>query len=330
MRPPEFWTGRDPISRLIAALLTPLGWIYGASVSLRASLAASYRSSCKVVCVGNLTAGGTGKTPLAIEIARLLIARGAQPVFLSRGYGGSVRGPMLVNPGDSATRVGDEPLLLAATAPVIVARDRAAGARLAEKLGFGVIVMDDGHQNFSLEKDLSLVVVDAQTLFGKKRILPAGPLRESVTQGLSRADAIILNGAPLHSMSLADQAVTISAQVVPSVESDWTGRRVVGFAGIGQPQKFFSTLAGTGAQIVEVLPFADHHSYSVAELVALKAKALDLGAALVTTEKDFVRLSPVDRDGIVPLPVRMQFDDRASVERLLDRIVPRGLPPKSR
>src|SRR5215831_14718272 len=194
MRPPDFWTRTDLFSQFAVNFLTPIGWLYGDSVQYRADHTLPYRSSAKVVCVGNLTAGGTGKTPIAIAIARLLLARGAKAVFLSRGYGGKVRGPAFVAPDDRATHVGDEPLLLAAAAPVIVAADRAAGAKLAEEHGFDTIIMDDGHQNFTLAKDLSLIVVDAETGFGNRRILPAGPLREPIAQGLRRADAVILSG----------------------------------------------------------------------------------------------------------------------------------------
>src|SRR5476651_581149 len=194
MRPPDFWTQHDLVSQLAVAVLTPLGWLHGAGVAFRATHTAQYRSSAKVVCIGNLTAGGAGKTPIAMEIARLLIARGARPVFLSRGYRGNREGPAFVAANDLATAVGDEPLLLASIAPVIISRNRAAGAKFAEKNGFDVIIMDDGHQNFSLAKDLSIVVVDAETGFGNNRMLPAGPLREPVAQGLKRADAIVING----------------------------------------------------------------------------------------------------------------------------------------
>ena len=165
MRPPDFWTRHDVVSQLAVMLLTPFGWLYGASVDYRVGHTESYRSSAKVVCVGNLTAGGTGKTPIAMEIARILIARGARPVFLTRGYGGRVRGPAFVGGDDRATHVGDEPVLLAGVAPVVVSRDRAAGAKLAEEHGFDVIIMDDGHQNFTLAKDLSFIVVDAESGF---------------------------------------------------------------------------------------------------------------------------------------------------------------------
>jgi len=329
MRQPEFWTGRGAGASLAAAILTPLGWIYGATVACRSRFSQPYRSRAKVVCIGNLTAGGTGKTPVAIEIGRRLAERGARTVFLSRGYGGSIMGPAFVSASDTAVRVGDEPLLLAAVAPVIVARDRAAGAKLADNNSYDVVIMDDGHQNFSLVKDLSLLVVDAALGFGNGRILPAGPLRESVRQGLRRADALILmgDGSP---PEVADSTLPIArARVVPANDEDWTAQRVVAFAGIGRPEKFFATLAAQGAQVVETRSYADHFVYSPREIDRLKMWARAASASLVTTEKDFIRVAPAERVGIKQFRVRANFDEPTAIDRVLDKIVPRTLPPHS-
>ena len=328
MRAPDFWSGRDFLSRLIVALLTPIGWIYGWSVRYRAGHTASYRAAAKVVCVGNLTAGGTGKTPIALAIARALIARGKNPVFLTRGYGGKVKGPAFVAADDRATHVGDEPLLLAAVAPVIVSADRAAGARLAEEHGFDVIIMDDGHQNFSLAKDLSLIVVDAETGFGNNRVLPAGPLREPVAQGLARADAVIVSGTGNPPLGGFAKPI-VRVHLVQDRNALREGARVIAFAGIGRPAKFFASLAALGVEIVEQRPYGDHHAYTQAEIARLKARARAEHALLVTTEKDFVRLTPAEREGIVAVPVHSAFDDQAAMDGLLDRLVARGLPPKA-
>ncbi|MGH6876164.1 MAG: tetraacyldisaccharide 4'-kinase, partial [Rhizomicrobium sp.] len=199
MRAPEFWSRVDPAARTIAAVLSPLGYFYGQSVAWKQRFRSPYRSSASVICVGNLTAGGTGKTPVAIALARMFQQQRIRATFLTRGHGGHERPALLVNTQtDDARSVGDEALLLAQTAPTIVARHRAEGARLAEAHGAKVIVMDDGHQNFGLTKDLSLVVVDAEAAFGNGKIIPAGPLREPVRQGLCRADAVIVmgDGAP--------------------------------------------------------------------------------------------------------------------------------------
>jgi tetraacyldisaccharide 4'-kinase len=329
MRPPDFWTRKDFVSQLAVTLLTPFGWLYGWSVQYRAEHTVSYRSSVKVICVGNLTAGGTGKTPVAIAIARALAARGLKPVFLTRGYGGKVRGTAFVAPDDRATHVGDEPLLLAAVAPVIVSADRAAGARLAEEHGFDVIVMDDGHQNFTLAKDLSLVVVDAEAGFGNRRVLPAGPLREPVAQGLSRADAVIVSGDGRQDLLPGFGKPILRTKLVQDSTIVGQGTRVVAFAGIGRPGKFFAALEALGAQIVESRAYGDHHVYTQSEMARLKARARAENALLVTTEKDFVRLTPAEREGIVPLPVHSEFSDSAALAALLDSLIRPALPPEA-
>ncbi|HEV2560885.1 MAG TPA: tetraacyldisaccharide 4'-kinase [Rhizomicrobium sp.] len=326
MRAPEFWTRNDFASQLAVAALTPLGWAYGASVAWKAAHTVPYRSKAKVICVGNLTAGGSGKTPVAIAIARALIERNLRVIFLSRGFGGRRHGAAFVDPkNDCAADVGDEPLLLAGSAPVIVSRDRAAGARLADAEGADVIIMDDGHQNFSVAKDLSLVIVDAKAAFGNGRILPAGPLRESASQGLSRADAVVLVGEGAPSLNGFAKPV-LRARLVPADGAELRVARVVAFAGIGRPEKFFETLHALGAEIVETCSFADHHAYTAAEVARLKRKAANARAMLVTTEKDHVRLTAAERAGIAFLPVRATFEDTAALARLLDSMSPRAIP----
>jgi tetraacyldisaccharide 4'-kinase len=313
MRAPEFWASDGWLTRALA----PLGLLYGASVEWKRRHATPYRSSAPVICVGNLSVGGTGKTPVAIAIARALIARGRRPVFLSRGYGGRLHGPIRVTSDNSAADVGDEPLLLRGTAPVVVARDRAQGAHLAETLG-DTIVMDDGHQNFALEKDLSLVVVDGETGFGNCRVVPAGPLREPVAQGLARAHGVIVTGDGAVAFD-GFAGPVLRAHLVQQGESI-AGKRVVAFAGIGRPDKFFQALATQRAVVAATVPFADHHTYTQSEIARLKSKARALGAALVTTEKDFVRLTPAERHEILPLPVCAAFDRPDELGALLDRL----------
>lgn len=311
MRAPEFWNHRHGAS----ALLAPLGALYGASVAMNARLAAPYRAKARVICVGNLTAGGSGKTPVAIAIAARLVAKGRNIFFLTRGYGGSEAGPLEVAPDDSAAHVGDEALLLSQVRPAIVARDRAKGAAFAAARGADTIVMDDGHQNFTLAKDLSFVVVDGETGFGNGRVIPAGPLRESVPQGLKRADAVIVMGQgnpDLHGYP----GPVLRAQLVP--EGDFLkGKRVFAFAGIGRPEKFLATVRAAGATVVGAQSFADHHPFRKDEIAGLKKRAGD--SLLVTTEKDFVRLAQQDRAGVAVLKVRVLFDDLAMLDSLLDR-----------
>lgn len=322
MRAPEFWRGHDHTARLALALLSPVAWAYGASIAWKAVHTQPYRSSIKVICVGNITAGGSGKTPVAVAIVEMLRARAMNPFILTRGYGGRETRPLLVDVGrHTASAVGDEALMMARVNHVIVSRDRAAGARLAEQQGADVIVMDDGHQNFSLAKDLSLVVVDSATGFGNGRVLPAGPLREPVSQGLARADAIIAVGNEPFEPEFAGPLVR--AQLTTANSIGVNGQKVFAFAGIGRPQKFFKSLRSVGANIVETRSFADHHSYTADEIARLKASARAKDALLVTTEKDFARLTTEDRDGIRTLPVRAAFENQAALDALLDSIIPR-------
>lgn len=321
MRAPDFWDKRDFLSRSIAAALSPIGSLYAAGVRLKEKQASPLRVRVPVICVGNITAGGTGKTPIAIAIADAVIARGKNPFFLSRGYGGTLKGPLVITPGHKAQEVGDEPLLLSKKAATVVSRDRARGAELAVERGADVIIMDDGHQNFSLAKDLSLVVVDAAKGFGNEGVLPAGPLREPVIQGLGRADAIILSGqgSPhLHGFN----GPILRARIATQPGLDFKGQRFVAFAGIGRPDKFFATLSERGAE-VEGIPFPDHHFYTNEEIKALKTKARAAKANLITTEKDFVRLTDSMRDDVEMLPVTATIEPLALLDELLDRI---GLP----
>ena len=315
MRAPDFWRRRSAP----ALLLAPLGMLYGFSVALKARLARPFDPGIPVICVGNLTAGGSGKTPIAIAIAEMLRAKGHRPYFLTRGYGGSERGPALASRGHSAAVMGDEALLLARTAPTIVARDRAAGARLAKEKGATVLVMDDGHQHFSLRKSLSLVVVDGESGFGNGLQIPAGPLREPVAQGLARADAVIVmgDGAP----DLGRFGGPVLRAHLAADGGSFAGQAVFAFAGIGRPEKFAASLEAAGADIVGRCFFADHHPYTEDEILELKAVAGT--AQLVTTEKDFVRLSTAGREGIRMLKVAAKFPDPTAVQRLLDSAAPK-------
>ena len=300
-------------------MLSPLGALYGKSVWLKHHLAIPWRTRAAVVCVGNLTVGGTGKTPVAIAIAQALQHAGAPVASLARGYGRKHSGAMVVDLWTHDARVvGDEALLLARVAPTVVARNRAEGARLARAQGARAIVMDDGHQNFSLAKDLSIVVVDGVTGFGNGKTVPAGPLRESVRQGLARADAVVIMG--VGSPQLGGFAgPVLRARLVADRQFD--GQRVLAFAAIGRPEKFFDTLRTLGAELAGSEGFPDHHVYSPRELKGLRRRAERTNATLITTEKDFVRLCPEDRVAIEVLPVRAVFEDRSALDRLLHPVI---------
>ena len=328
MRAPDFWSHNDGSARLLSLALAPASFVYGASVAWKAKRATPHRAKAKVVCIGNLTVGGSGKTPVCLAIAHALAAHRLHTVILSRGYGGRARGPIFVRPEtDSAADVGDEALMEAASTHVIVARDRRAGAELADAKETDVLVMDDGHQNFSLAKNLSLVVVDAEMGFGNSCVLPAGPLREPVAQGLSRADAVILvgNGSP----DLRGFAKPVLRAHLSAVDSGFTKKRVVAFAGIGRPEKFFTSLRNLGAEVVAEAIFPDHHFYTASEIARLKAKAQTAKASLVTTEKDYVRLTPAERVGIDYLRIEALFDDPSAIEAMLDKLWPDAIPRRS-
>jgi tetraacyldisaccharide 4'-kinase len=305
MRAPDFWKSRGAL----ALLLSPLGMLYGLSVAWKAATARPYKCAVPVICVGNLTVGGSGKTPIAMAVAAKLQLRGAGDVFfLTRGYGGNAEGPLLVNRQPLAM-VGDEALMLARIAPTVMSKNRAAGAMFAIKQGASVIVMDDGHQNFTLAKNLSLVVVDD---LGNGLMIPAGPLRESVAQGLARADAVI---AMQDNLALGGfSGPVLRARLVPD-GARFSGEKVFAFAGIGRPEKFITSLQQSGAIITGTQFFADHHPYSEAEIAALKARAGD--AMLVTTKKDMVRLSEMQRRGIIDFAVEAEFDQPQLLDSLL-------------
>ncbi len=310
MRAPEFWQVRGPT----ACLLAPLGAVIAAAGALRRRLVTPERVSVPVICVGNLVVGGAGKTPVTLALVALLRDLGVTAHVLSRGYGGSLAGPARVDPAiHDASMVGDEPLLLAAHAPTWVSRDRAAGAHAAIAAGAAVIVMDDGLQNPDLVHDWDIIVIDGGFGFGNGRLMPAGPLREPIAAGVARARFAVIIGEDRHGSAAALSELQILTARIAAAGGggDWAGRRVLGFARIGRPDKFFDTLRELGAILVDAVGFADHHPYAPGELDDMRRRAGALNAALVTTEKDFVRLPAGTRDGITALPVRLAWSGAA-------------------
>lgn len=322
MKAPGFWWDKPGLA---AALLSPLAALYG-SVAARRLTRPGGPAGIPVICVGNPTVGGAGKTPTAIAIAKMLIAAGERPMFLSRGYDGRLAGPVMVETGHTAVQVGDEPLLLARIAPTIVAADRVAGAHLAKEQSASVIVMDDGFQNPSLEKNLSILVVDGRGV-GNGRVLPAGPLRAPLSPQLDRASALVFVGKGDDAMESAARTRGLPVfhgrlEPDPDAVASLREKKVLAFAGIGDPDKFFATLRSAGIDAPVRRGFGDHHRYGAAEARALVRDADRDGLQLLTTEKDLARLQDDPAAAnlaarALALPVTMRIGEPDAFERLV-------------
>lgn len=327
---PRWWYARDRRTAMVSRmLLTPLSWIWAAATARRIGRTVPADPGAPVICVGNLTVGGVGKTPIVREILVRLTAQGVAAHGLSRGYGGKLAGPLRVDPArNTAAEVGDEPLMLAQDFPIWIARDRAAGARAAAHAGAQAVVLDDGHQNPTVRKALSLVVVDGETRndewpFGDGAVFPAGPMREPLAAGLARADAvaILLPGDLAEPdpelLALFKDKPVLIARLEP-VAPPPPGPQL-GFAGIGKPWKVERSLKAAGCELVDFAPFPDHGAYDERTLRFLADRAAVFGAGLVTTEKDWIRLPLPWRERVTPWPVRARFTDEAALDQLLTK-----------
>lgn len=321
MRTPSFWQRKGPTSWL----LWPLSLFYWLGTILRKKAKRLWKSPVPIICVGNLTMGGAGKTPVAIALAKHLKKEGVNVQFLTRGYGGDQPGPLKVDlKWHNAKQVGDEPMLLAAVAPTWVSRDRVKGARRAIADGADVIVMDDGFQNPTIHKDLALIVVDGGFGFGNRRLFPSGPLRESIVKGLRRAHGVVIIGEANERLlrHLPSRLPVVQGYFKPASETKTLkGKKVIAFAGIGRPQKFFDTLEELGAKVVATYKFPDHHYYTSNQIRTILWEAKQMGAVPVTTEKDYVRLWPKAREEIIPVRVSVAWKDDKTLERVLKHVI---------
>lgn len=320
MQAPRFWEWQAGSRRVPLLLLSPFSWLY-AAIGMWRQRRRPWCAPVPVLCCGNLTVGGTGKTTVALDLGRRLVARNRRVAFLTRGYGGNIRQVTRVQVGRHTARdVGDEALLLATVAPCYAGADRAQAARLAIADGADCLLMDDGLQNPGLRRDFSLVVVDGYQGFGNGCVLPAGPLREPVATGLSRAQALLMIGADRTGLLHALPSVLPCHHAM--LQQDGTALPphcpVVAFAGIGRPSKFFDGLRQSGVNVQHTVAFADHHPYRPAELAQLLKTAHDMKARLVTTPKDFVRLPADFQARVTPVGVSLRWADPQAPERLLD------------
>ena len=328
MRAPDFWDRKT--DGIFPSLLRPLGCITAGMAALRIRRGTPWKAPVPVICVGNLVAGGAGKTPVALDLVARLTARGLAVHVVMRGYGGTELGPLRVDLSThTAAQVGDEALLLAAAAPTWVSLDRKNGAAAAVDAGAQIIVLDDGFQNPALHKDLKLLVVDGGYGFGNGRVMPAGPLRETIPAGLKRADALVLLGADEADVWGRVQRAgfkgldVVRARLAPTADAlNLKGHEVFAFAGIGRPQKFFDTVSQLGCKLVGCKAFDDHHPYSEAEVQDILDAAA--GATVVTTTKDFVRLSPAHAKQIRAVPVDLAWKDDGQIDALLDKVIGDG------
>ena len=332
MKPPAFWSNRRDTPGLVSTVLLPLSSLWQLGAGFRARRAIPESVDVPVLCIGNLTAGGAGKSPMVAALQVRLAGQGIDVHVISRGYGGSIAGPHRVSErSDSFEKVGDEPLMLSANGTVWVSRDRVTGAKAAAAAGAELILLDDGFQNPGLYKDASILMVDAGQGFGNGRVIPAGPLREPVSQGLSRADLAVVLGpgdqrtACRETWPELQSLMSLDAELVPQQTGlPLEGEDVMAFAGIGRPQKFFDTLRGMGANLVATHAFADHQPFPPAILRRLLKESREASAVLVTTEKDAVRLPQSMRMEVLTVQVRLEPVDWAPIDALVQRLLTQG------
>lgn len=322
MKAPAFWNQKPG---LLTTLLAPASLLWRMGTQLRRRVTLPYAAAVPVICVGNVTAGGAGKTPVTQELLRMLRGMGQQPHIVSRGYGGSARGPLRVDPiQHTSANVGDEPLLLAVSAPVWVAKHRVEGVKAAVAAGATQIILDDGLQNPSLRHDAALLVIDGESGLGNGRVIPAGPLRETLEDALPRLHGAIIIGDDQQNLEarIGRTVPVFKAVLREKLPPNFDDSKFyVAFAGIGRPEKFFASCRRAGLHLIQTFSFADHHPYNERDLAALQDAATRQGAKLITTAKDAARLSPAWRARVDVLEIELNFDDRPNLESFLGQRV---------
>jgi tetraacyldisaccharide 4'-kinase len=323
LKEPNFWYHNS----LVTYLLLPLSILYrlGFLVNKYCKQILCQQSHIKIICIGNVTIGGAGKTPTALHIAGSILASspGAKLCFISKGYKGKASGPVMIRSDVNLDPklYGDEPILLARVAPVIVAKNRRAGIRYAIKQGFELVVLDDGMQDYSVHKDYTILVIDGKSGVGNWYMLPAGPLRQPVVEGIKQADHVIIMGEDKHDLgkvAVANNKSVTYSNIVPQITEGYG--KVIAFAGIGKPHKFFDTMHKLGAQVVKEVVFPDHHYYSKHDISQLEQLAVDLNAQLVTTEKDYIKLPLELRQKVKVVPIKIKLASGDIIQHIKDKL----------
>lgn len=312
MKTPSFWQTNNLISRL----LSPLGELYAFGTKCRLKFNKQHKVGIPVICIGNLTAGGTGKTPTAISLAQMLQNAGVTPNFISRGYHGSLQNTQVNPKTHTPEQVGDEPLLLARVAPTFINSNRYQGALMAQQNKADCILMDDGFQNPSLYKDLSFLVIDGTSGFGNQKCIPAGPLREHITDGIKRAQAALIIGEDKYKLSETLPLPCFKGKIIPQ-RPELKNNRVIAFAGIGHPQKFYTSLSELGIEIIKTYDFPDHHYYTETELQNILNEAQKLQAEAITTSKDFVKISKALQPDFKILEINIEWENKDKLQEFI-------------
>lgn len=317
MKTPDFWNSDN----LLSDLLCPPGWIYALATRLRLRFKKSRKAACPVICIGNLTAGGTGKTPVSVSVASLLQQAGKNPFFVTRGYGGKSRNIFADPTLYDVRQTGDESLLLAHQAQTVINPDRAQGAELAIQNGADVIIMDDGFQNPGLYKDLSLLVFDGAVGIGNGRYIPSGPLRENFAAGLKRAQAAVILGEDKHNLAKRLKKLPVFYGRIKALPPELPPQNIIAFAGIGRPQKFYNSLQELGFTLIKTFDFGDHHFYTEDELQNLLHEAHYFNAKLFTTAKDFVKIPAKLQPHFNVLEISVEWENpQALADFILNRL----------